>query len=125
MKIISVLLAGLIATGAQAQAFVSGPRGCDFIEGFDALGPIYTVDEEHLVLTAQSLEGIEWFCAFEPAFDPYLETGEIAVRAGYCMEPGPFIDPAVFTLLERGDGTVQLDASTWTEPLILEICLAP
>ena len=121
---ILALILSLPAT-AQANAFVNGPRGCDFIEGFDDLGPIYTVDEEHLVLSQQGLVGIEWHCDFAAPFDLFPEDGEIQIRAGYCMEPGPFVDPGVFTLLEMGDGTVQMDGSDWDQPLILQICVAP
>tara|TARA_R100000322_G_scaffold21648_5_gene14397 strand:- start:4224 stop:4616 length:393 start_codon:yes stop_codon:yes gene_type:complete len=127
----AISLAALISASlflpvaATANAFVNGPRGCDFLDGFDDYGPLYTVDEDHLVLSQLGLEGIEWNCTFNEPFEPYLEDGEIEIRTGYCMEPGPFITPAVFTLLERGDGTVQLDASDWSDPLILDICPAP
>ncbi|MEC7763304.1 MAG: hypothetical protein VX874_15485 [Pseudomonadota bacterium] len=121
-QLIALSLALALPATASANAFVNGPRGCDFLDGFDDYGPLYTVDEEHLVLSEQGLEGIEWHCAFDAPFDPYLEEGEIEIRTGYCMEPGPFVDPGVFTLMELGDGTVQMDGSAWDEPLILQVC---
>ena len=110
---------------ATADAYVNGPKGCAFLDGFDDHGPVYTVDEDHLVLTADSLDGIEWHCGFASPFDPVAAVGDVQIRAGYCMEPGPFVDPGVFTLFDRGDGTVQLDASGWNDPLILQICGTP
>lgn len=125
MKHALFILLVSLGSAAQANALVNGPKGCGFLDGFDAYGPIYTVDEDHLVMTGESLEGIEWFCAFERPFDTDLEEGEIEVRAGYCMEPGPDVTPQVFTLLEMGDGTMQLASSDWEEPLSLTICRAP
>lgn len=119
------LCAALLPATASAKAFVNGPKGCDFLAGFDSYGPIFDVDDDHLVLWAGGLEGIEWYCGFAEPFDMYLEEGEIEIRTGYCLEPGPFVEPGVFTLLEMGDGTVQLAASMWDEPLVLDICLAP
>ncbi|MGH1368073.1 MAG: hypothetical protein ACRBCL_05605 [Maritimibacter sp.] len=113
-----------LAGPAYANVFVNGPKGCDYIESWDQYGAIYTQDEDHTILTGGELSAIEWFCAFQNPFDPYMEEGEVQIQAGYCMEPG-FIEPGVFTLMERSDGTVQLDSSRWDDPLILTICRAP
>ncbi len=124
-QLIALAIGLALPAAASANAFVNGPRGCGFLDGFDDYGPIFTVDEDHLVLSQQGLVGIEWNCDFDTPFDPYLEEGEIQIRMGYCMEPGPFVDPGVFTLMEMGDGTVQMDGSNWDQPLILQICVAP
>ena len=116
------VLAG--ATAAAAQSYVAGPRGCDFIDGYGPTGPHYTVDDDHFVMTDTSLETIEYFCEFERPFGYLFGAAEVKIRAGYCMEPGPFIEPGVFTLHSRGDGTVRLDFSGWSDPLVLVDCAA-
>ena len=110
---------------AAAQLMVSGPLGCGLVAGLADGAVFQALDEEHMIFDFAVLEAIEYHCAFEPAFDPSLEDGEIQTRIGYCMEPGPFITPGVFTLLDRGDGTAQLDSSDWDDPILLDICAMP
>jgi len=81
------------------------------------------LDEEHMIFDFAVLEAIEYHCAFEPAFDPDLEDGDIQIRICYCMEPGPFLTPGVFTLMDRGDGMAQLDSSLSDDPILLDICV--
>ncbi len=123
-----LILIGFAVPATAQVAYVHGPKGCDFIDEWvgeeETAFPIFTIDEVHTVVMPDSLQAIEWFCGFEPRFDPYMETGEIQVRPGYCNEPG-FIYPGVFTLMEMGD-QVQMNGSNWgDDPLILELCLPP
>ena len=112
----------LTTAPATAQVMVNGPRGCALVAGLAGDAVYQAIDEEHMVFDFHGLEAIEYNCTFEPAFDPYFEEGEIQTRIGYCMEPGPVIDPGVFTLMDRGDGTMQLDASFSREPVLFEVC---
>ncbi len=121
MRFLALCLA-FAATPLAAQVMVDGPRGCGLVAGLSDGAIFHALDEDHMIFDFWSLEAIEYHCAFEPAFDPYLEDGEIQTRIGYCMEPGPFIIPGVFTLMDRGDGMAQLDASFLDEPILLEIC---
>ncbi len=121
MRILAILLS-LTAVPASAQVMVNGPLGCSLVAGLSDGGVFHAIDDEHMVFDFSVLEAIEYHCAFEPAFDPYLEDGAVQTRIGYCMEPGPFITPGVFTLMVRGDGMAQLDASFSDEPILLDIC---
>jgi hypothetical protein len=124
-QIAAALSLALFASIAQAQVYIAGPKGCALVAGLSDGGIFHALDEDHLIFDGTVLEGIEWHCAFEPAFAPVGRNGDIQIRAGYCMEPGPIVDPQVFSLFDRGDGTAQLDATIWTDPLILEICQGP
>lgn len=124
-RALSLILTVFLASAVQGQVYVNGPRGCDLVAGLSDGGAFHVIDDEHLVFDGTVLEGVEWHCTFEPAFAPVSRSGDIQIRTGYCMEPGPIIEPQVFTLLDLGDGTAQLDATTWTEALILEICPGP
>jgi hypothetical protein len=108
---------------SAAQLAVNGPEGCALIAGASDGAVFMALDEDHLIFDGASLEGVEWHCGFEAAFGPADDT--VQIRAGYCMEPGPFVTPGVFTLFDRGDGTAQLDGSDWDMPLILDICPSP
>lgn len=119
------LVLSLAAAPATAQVMVNGPQGCALVAGQTDGGVFHVLDEEHMIFDFAVLEAIEYHCAFEPAFDMYLEDGEIQTRIGYCMEPGPYVTPGVFTLMDRGDGTAQLDMSFWEEPILLDICPGP
>ena len=121
MRVFAILLS-LAALPASAQVMVNGPLGCALVAGLSDGGVFHAIDEEHMVFDFAVLEAIEYHCAFEPAFDFGGEEGEIQTRIGYCMEPGPFVTPGVFTLMVRGDGMAQLDASFSDEPILLDIC---
>jgi hypothetical protein len=124
MRVAAVLFT-LFAVPASAQVMVNGPQGCALVAGLTGDAVFQAIDEEHMVFDFYGLNAIEYHCAFEPAFDLYWEDGGIQTRIGYCMEPGPFITPGVFTLMDRGDGTAQLDATFSDEPILLDICARP
>ena len=124
-KLLLTIATLFVAAAVQAQVYVAGPRGCELVAGLSDGAVLHALDEDHLIFDGAGLEGIEWHCAFEPPFDTAAQTGEIQIRTGYCEEPGPIIYPQVFTLLNRGDGTAQLDATTWGEALLLDICDGP
>lgn len=115
----------LTAPPALGQVMVNGPQGCALVAGLDSDAVFQAIDEDHMVFHFHGLEAIEYRCAFEPAFDPYWEEGEVQTRIGYCMEPGPYVTPGVFTLMDRGDGTMQLDMSFAQDPVVLDICTLP
>ena len=119
------LIFTLAAAPVSAQVMVNGPQGCGLVSGLTGEAIYQAIDDSHMVFDFFGLEAIEYHCAFEPAFDPYLDDGEIQTRIGYCMEPGPYVTPGVFTLMDRGDGTAQLDASFWEDPILLDICVLP
>jgi parvulin-like peptidyl-prolyl isomerase len=128
MSRVHALLLGIAAGSvapAAAQVMVNGPQGCDLVTGLADGAVFHALDEEHMIFDFAVLEAIEYHCAFEPAFSPYLEDGEIQTRIGYCMEPGPFLTPGVFTLMDRGDGMAQLDSSFSDDPILLDICGIP
>ncbi len=116
------LLVMLAAAPATAQVMVNGPLGCGLVAGLAGDAVYQAIDEEHMVFDFYGIEAIEYHCAFEPAFDIYWEVGEIQTRIGYCMEPGPYITPGVFTLMDRGDGRMQFDSSLSEDPILLDIC---
>lgn len=109
-----------LPAAADSPLAIEGPRGCAAIE-FGADGTA-SADEDHMVFDFTELRSIEYFCEFHPPFNPDPADGEVQLRTGYCMEPGPFLYPGVYTLLDLGDGRLQLDSSDATDPTFLTRC---
>ena len=118
------VLLGLSATAGEAQTTLyDDARAC----ADPALDPDDFVREEVTTLTEEGMFTIEYSCVFgEPiAFD--WSHGEPIVRAGYCMEPGPYVYPTVFVvgLWPGEDGVArvwQQGAEPAGEAVVFEVC---
>lgn len=108
------------ATASPTPLAVDGPNGCAAIDR--AADGTTRTDEDHMLFDFAELRAIEYFCEFQPPFDPAPADGEVQLRTGYCMEPGPFLYPGVFTLIDLGDGRLQLDSSDASDPTYLTLC---
>ncbi len=95
----AVLLAGIAPGLAQAETYlVSDTTGC---EAADPVSDSYLTElmgDDRTVLHASGMFAIEWTCEFAEPIDLQWEDGELQTRAGFCMEPGPYIYPTVFVV---------------------------
>ena len=75
----------------DAPFLVSDAKICDMIErGED-------VQEVGMVLTAEGMYEIEYYCEFATPLELDWHEERTMVRAGYCAKPG-FISPTVFAI---------------------------
>jgi len=83
------LMAATAAVAQETPVLVSDPAMCPLI----AAGQ--DVQEMGMILDANGMYEIEFYCEFQPPIDIYWHEERTDTRVGYCAEPG-FINPTVF-----------------------------
>lgn len=84
---------------------------------------IDVVADGAMVLTAQGMDTIEYYCEFDRPIT-FEWTNSTQIRPGYCEEPGPYIMPTVFVMrmYEGEEDKVHVYQSGSDEAHVFYVC---
>ena len=84
--------------GLAGDLYADSKAGCSVILASED-GILDYAAEGGLVLDASGYQSIEYHCSFEPKIDFKASGDQITTHMGYCMEPGPYITPQLFSVM--------------------------
>ncbi|SLN67721.1 hypothetical protein [Roseisalinus antarcticus] len=111
VRSLAALAALILPAALNAEpVLVDDPAACALYDA-NAPGAMMTLQgEDRTVLTPDGMSAIEWYCEFETPVELDWADDALAIRPGYCMEPGPGVFPDVFVIadFQGEDGIVYL-----------------
>lgn len=107
----------------KPRLHIFGPKGCSYFDGLGGDGAVFhALDDAHLILDHEVLEGTTISCRFDGMFSLIGAPGKAEALTGICTNADGSERTGVFTLTYSDADHATLDISGFDQPVPFTAC---